>query len=195
MDSKHIIPLQGKDFILFAGLLEIAHEQGLSSVNTEVIQLEPVVVIKATVTTSKGTFTGIGDASENNVNRMIAPHKIRMAETRAVARALRFATNIGMTALEELGGEEIKEVKTEPKESVPIKQNDTILNEFGGTVVPEELISEGQAKRLFAISKEAGWTNEEVKTLLNGYSYSSSRDIKKSDYKKICETIEADKRF
>ena len=140
MDSKHIINLQGKEFILFAGLLEIAHEQGLSSINTEVMQLEPVVVIKATVTTSKGTFTGIGDASENNVNRMIAPHKIRMAETRAVARALRFATNIGMTALEELGGEEIKEVKTEPKETVSIKQNDTILNEFNGTEVKNEFI-------------------------------------------------------
>jgi len=41
-----------------------------------------------------------------NVGKMIWPHLLRMAETRAICRALRFATGISMTALEELGGEE-----------------------------------------------------------------------------------------
>ena len=48
-------------------------------------------------------FTGYGDADSKNVNQTIALHKIRMAETRAVNRALRLATNIGMTSAEELG--------------------------------------------------------------------------------------------
>ncbi len=55
-----------------------------------------------------GRFTGIGDASPDNVGRTIAPHIIRMAETRAKARALRDAVNIGVTALEELG-EDVEE--------------------------------------------------------------------------------------
>ncbi len=62
-----------------------------------------MAVVSAEVTTSKGTFHGLGDASPDNVNEWIAPHLIRMAETRAVARAFRFATNVSMTAYEELG--------------------------------------------------------------------------------------------
>ena len=51
-------------------------------------------------------FTGIGDASPANVSPRLVPSLIRFAETRAKARALRDATNVGMVALEELDHEE-----------------------------------------------------------------------------------------
>lgn len=53
-------------------------------------------------------FEGIGDATRKNVAKNIAGHLIRMAETRAKARALRDAVNIGATALEELGEAEVE---------------------------------------------------------------------------------------
>jgi hypothetical protein len=62
-----------------------------------------VAVVKARVEMEDGrTFSGIGDACPDNVGRNIVPHIIRMAETRAKARALRDAVNVGATALEEL---------------------------------------------------------------------------------------------
>ncbi len=106
-----MIERQGKRFVLYAGLLEEAHSRGLRSIETELLQVPAaengdVAIVRAVVRMEEGKFAGIGDASPQNVGRMIAPHLIRMAETRAKARALRDAINVGVTAFEELGGEE-----------------------------------------------------------------------------------------
>ena len=108
MREEYMIERQGKRFVLYAGLLEEAHERGLRSIETELLQVPSqengeVAIARAVVRTEDGKFSGIGDASPANVNRAIAPHVIRMAETRAKARALRDAINVGVTAFEELG--------------------------------------------------------------------------------------------
>jgi hypothetical protein len=106
--EEFLITRQGKQYVLFAGLLDEAHSRGLRSIDTELVQVPTaengtVAVVKATVEMEDGrTFSGIGDASPENVGRNIVPHIIRMAETRAKARALRDAVNVGATALEEL---------------------------------------------------------------------------------------------
>jgi len=98
-----------KEVALYKGLLAKAHEEGLSSIRTRQLQFATddnarTAISKARVITSKGTFEGIGDASPENVPPHILPHLNRMAETRAKARALRDAVNIGVVSFEELDG-------------------------------------------------------------------------------------------
>lgn len=108
MRDEFLITRHGKQYVLFAGLMEEAHERGLRGIDTELLQLPSdenahTAVAKATVEMDDGhTFSGLGDASPENVSRSIAVHLIRMAETRAKARALGDAVNVGATALEEL---------------------------------------------------------------------------------------------
>lgn len=110
VNKQFIVNLQGKEFVTYEGLLDLAHQTGLKSIETEILQLPTdengnTCIVKAVCKTDDAEFHGIGDAAPNSVNRMILPHAIRMAETRAKARALRDLTNIGMTAVEELGGD------------------------------------------------------------------------------------------
>ena len=108
MRDEFMITRQGKQYVLFAGLLDEAHSLGLKGIDTDLIQIPDesnghVAIVKATAEMDdERHFTGIGDASPDNVGRNIAPHLIRMAETRAKARALRDAVNVGATAMEEL---------------------------------------------------------------------------------------------
>lgn len=105
----HIVSLQGKEYVLFSGLLMLAHDNGLQGCNTEIAHLDigaGECVIVATVTGSRGTFNAHGDATPSNTSKMVRSAFIRMAETRAICRALRLYLGTGMTALEELPGKD-----------------------------------------------------------------------------------------
>lgn len=117
---EFVVNLRGKEFVLYAGVLDLAHQKGIRRLETEVVQLPSdqngrECVVKATLELEGGQiFTDYGDANPTNVNRPIAQHLIRMASTRAKARVLRDATNIGLTALEELGSLEEDEPVSPP---------------------------------------------------------------------------------
>lgn len=151
MREEYMIERQGKRFVLYAGLLEEAHAQGLRSIETELLQIPgaengEVAIVRAVVRTEDGKFTGIGDASPQNVGRMIAPHIIRMAETRAKARALRDAINVGVASIEELGDDPEPSYATEPRRNTrPEARRDEgarageAVAESGGEVSKESL--------------------------------------------------------
>jgi hypothetical protein len=124
MREEYMIERGGRGFVLYAGLLDEAHARGLRSIETELLQVPSagngeVAIARAMVRTEDGKFSGIGDASPGNVSGAIVPHLIRMAETRAKARALRDAINVGVTALEELGDEEVLPSQETPASRMP----------------------------------------------------------------------------
>jgi hypothetical protein len=74
------------------GRLRLAHEENDQlSITTEIVRYdENIAVVKANITTAKGTFPGLGMASVER-DHTIAPAILELAETRAIARSLRFA--------------------------------------------------------------------------------------------------------
>ena len=109
LDEHFIKNIQGKDFVLFAGLLDLGHQKGISKLEVEAIQYPTKengfeAITKAVLVARDGSvYSDVGDANPKNCNSMIAQHVLRMASTRGKARVLRDFTNVGMTALEELG--------------------------------------------------------------------------------------------
>jgi hypothetical protein len=109
LEPQFIKQIEGKDFVLYAGLLDLAHQKGMTSLETEILQFPTkdngyMAIVKAFCESKVGeTFSDIGDANPENCNSKVVKHLLRMASTRAKARCLRDFTNVGMTALEELG--------------------------------------------------------------------------------------------
>lgn len=124
LDERFIKNIEGKDFVLYAGLLDLAHQKGMTSMEVEILQFPTkengnMAIIKAFAESKMGeSFSDVGDADPTNCNIKVAKHLLRMASTRAKARALRDFTNIGMTCLEELG--DLNEVLGDNPKVVPL---------------------------------------------------------------------------
>ena len=102
--------LNGGWYVTHAALLRLASRRRCAGIQVEQVDQssDPLAgrwVFKATVfksPSSKG-FVGYGDADPSNVSSMVRGAELRIAETRAVNRALRKAYGIGLCSVEELG--------------------------------------------------------------------------------------------
>ncbi len=107
MLNDYIINRRGTDYALYEGLLSEAHRQGLRGIDARLLQAPTgvnghVAICAATVTTGRGTFGGLGEASPANAGRAAGRTLIQVAEIRAKARALRDAINANVVPIEEL---------------------------------------------------------------------------------------------
>ena len=102
--------LDGRWYVTHSGLLQLASRKGCRGIKTTLQERLSDIessrwVFKATVfksSSSKG-FVGYGDADPSNVSSLVHGAELRIAETRAVNRALRKAYGIGLCSVEELG--------------------------------------------------------------------------------------------
>jgi hypothetical protein len=105
-----LVYLRGTWYVTHAGLLRIAERKHCSGILvTPLYQFcnprRSRWTFKATVYKSRSSkgFIGYGDADPSNVSPLVRGAEMRVAETRAVNRALRKAYGIGMCSVEELG--------------------------------------------------------------------------------------------
>src|ERR1700722_4996823 len=115
--------LESRWYVTHAGLLRIAQRNHCSGMRIAVDKglSDPASnrwVFKATVYKSPRSrgFVGYGDADPSNVSALVHGAEMRVAETRAVNRALRKAYGIGLCSVEELGWSPRSTAPTPPVE-------------------------------------------------------------------------------
>ena len=102
--------LDGNWYITHAGLLRLAQRRHCAGIKVRQVRefCDPAAgrwVFKATLYKNRGSrgFVGFGDADPSNTSPLVRGAEMRVAETRAVNRALRKAYGIGLCSVEELG--------------------------------------------------------------------------------------------
>ena len=141
--------IEGSWYVTHAGLLRLARRGRCSSIQTETVSefCDPAAhrwVIKATVfkTARAKGFVGYGDADPANVSPLVHGAEMRIAETRAVNRALRKAYGIGLCSVEELG--------TPPPPAAPQLASDDHANGNGPSRLRDRLLLLIRQQRLDA---------------------------------------------
>ena len=151
-----VVNLKGKNYPTHPGLLALAHANGLDRICTELLKSEPDgAIVKATANGNRGTYEAHGDASPKNVSKNIATALIRMAETRAIGRALRYYLGIGATTYEELPPEAFQggprpKPRPKPKQK-PEQKPEKIGKPDAGAFIREMLKKSITEKQLLAI--------------------------------------------
>jgi len=108
-DNHEVVEISGSAFITHSGLLRIAHSRGCAGITVSLLASvsDPTArrwVCRALVYKRDAArpFVGYGDADPSNVAPEFRGCELRIAETRAVNRALRKAYGIGLCSVEEL---------------------------------------------------------------------------------------------
>jgi hypothetical protein len=110
IESGDVLLIEGKWYVTHSGLLRLARRKKCCGIHVDMATefCDPRSsrwACRATVyksPTCKG-FVGYGDASPSNVDPLILGAEMRMAETRAVNRALRKAYAVPLCSVDEIG--------------------------------------------------------------------------------------------
>lgn len=172
--NEELVKVQGKTYPVVGGRLRLAHDENKSlTIDTNIIHYgDDYAVVQAHIKTEKGSFTGLGNASVKR-DRVLANAILELAETRAIARALRFAGyGVEYTGFEEVGGE-AKNLQNEAA------MDDEYAAEEKNLPQPA---TKTQLNTIFSIAKNINMTNDDLRVLIQektGKNY--SKDLSKND--------------
>lgn len=184
------INIHGKEYITVAERVKAIHEaEKTFSITTELISTDPVVV-KATVTTPRGVFTGISYANVSKTLEKQSPYEV--AETSAVGRALGFA-GYGLvddiaTANEmvKAGVKPTKDFVEEPQDAMDFSSE--ISRDEKRTASTDNLATLKQKEAITKIANGAGhpiawdeiskWTKSQASTYIREHGQGSYNKIK-----------------
>ena len=129
-------------YVTNAGLTRLARRNRCAGIDVKPVQAfcDPTGqrwAFEATVYRSRGCrgFVGFGDADPSNVPPLVRGAEMRVAETRAVNRALRKAYGIGICSVEEIGSFAEPQSHRESKKLPPPPAN----GNYGGPKVRDRL--------------------------------------------------------
>jgi len=120
--AGHLLYLNNHWYVTHAGLLCLANRRRCAGIRVWTVRAfcNPAAgrwAFRATVYKSRTCrgFVGYGDADPSNVSALVRGAEMRVAETRAVNRALRKAYGIGLCSVEEIGTVPIPAEKFPPQ--------------------------------------------------------------------------------
>ena len=206
---------QTRVFPVVGGRLRILHESNDHlSIQTEIVRLaDDFVVVRAAVESQRGTFNGTGTASSQRDVRL-ADSLVELAETRAIARALRF----GGIGVEYTGAEEVSHVAAaEPdREQSPNKEPQRMFpegngNGKAGTKASHDAIdrpAEGngskpqrcgtgqattaQVRALYALTKKAQYTEQDIESMLSPLEADTFQQLTREDASRLISYLQTE---
>src|ERR1700730_5370140 len=141
--SGDLLLLSGGWYVTHTGLIRLAARRRCRGIHVQPISefsdaKNNRYAFKATVYKSRSCqgFVGYGDADPSNVSLLVQGAEMRVAETRAVNRALRKAYGIGICSIEEIGS--LTERSTSSAQSKKLPPQRTNGN-YGGRTVRDHL--------------------------------------------------------
>ena len=181
-----VINLWGKEYITHEWLLDLFHTNGWKSIHTNIVNMNPFIV-QATAEWEKWIYQWIGDADKQNVDKKIEMHFMRMAETRAINRALRLYNNHWWCSFEELAEEVewvIKKQKTWIEEARKVSKEwfNNVKDTFNKMGDDKQRFNDPEYKALENAFNEwlYNWVNssEMIKNLRKSYKVSKKMQDK-----------------
>jgi hypothetical protein len=130
-------------YVTHSGLIRLARRNRCAGINVQPFQpfCDPSAqrwAFEATVHKSKACrgFVGYGDADPSNVSYLVQGAEMRVAETRAVNRALRKAYGIGICSIEEIGSSPERSASSPQSKKLPPQPTN---GNYGGRTVRDHL--------------------------------------------------------